>query len=181
MSHFLQSLLGVGDDNRVFRTGLAKLEKMTGNSGVDIRLIADIIENGHNVMRKLGLDINDTTARELYFTLNSAVRRDCIEWTLADTDYVLMVIDDEIVSLNMIDVIENAHHELKFERRIISHGQRSLRGELVWRYVEHARTDETSTREVAKTMGLLPESDACYTDNKHKKKMVGTSPEESKK
>ena len=45
----------------------------------------------------------------------------------------------------------------------------------------HARTDETSTREVAKTMGLLPESDACYTDNKHKKKMVGTSPEESKK
>ena len=176
MAKFLQSLLGVGDDDRVFRSGIAKLEKMTGNSGVDIRLIADIIEKGHDIMKKLGLDVNNTTARELYFALNAAVKRNSIEWLLADTDYVLMTIDDEVISLNMIDVINNFHHEMKFERRIISHGQRSLRGELVWRYVEHARTDESSTNEVAKTMGLLPESDACYTDNKHKKKKGGCWP-----
>jgi len=181
MAQFLQSLLGVGKDDHVFRSGLSRLEKMTGNSSVDIRLIVDIIEKSHEVMKKLGLDIHDTTAHELYFALNSAVRHNCIEWALADTDYVLLTIDDEVVSLNMIDVIENSHHELKFERRIISHGQRSLRGELVWRYVEHARTDEASAKEVAKTMGLLPESDACYTNNKHKKKKVGISPEESKK
>ena len=53
MTKFLQSLLGVGDDDRVFRSGISKLEKMTGNSGVDIRLIADIIEKGHEIMKKL--------------------------------------------------------------------------------------------------------------------------------
>lgn len=179
MAYYLQSLLGISKDDSLFKIGLHNLEKMTGNSGVDIRLIADIIEKGYEIIRKLGLDIHDTTARELYFALNSAVKHDCIEWALADTDYTLVIIDDEIISLNIIDVIENFHHELKFERRIISHGQRSLRGELVMRYINHSRTDEISAKETAKTMGLLSDSDTCY--NKHKKNKVGTGPGELKK
>lgn len=172
MAKYLQTLLGIEKDDQIFKSGIAQLEKMTGGGGVDIRLVADIIEKSHIVIKKLGLDAQDTTARELYFALNSAVKHDCVEWLLADMDYVLITIDNEIISMNMIDVINNMHHELSFERRIISHGQRSLRGELLWRYVNHARTDADSTRDVVKTMGLLPESDEWYNDNKHKKKKM---------
>jgi hypothetical protein len=165
---FLQSLIGIKDDDALFKSGLSRLEKMTGNSGIDISLIADIIEKSHKVYRELSLDHTDMTAHELYFALNAAARINKAEWLLLDTDYVLAQIDGEIVSLNLIDVIENSHHELSFARRIISHGRRSLRGELVSRYVSHARTDNKSAKEVAKSIGLIQKNDACYTKNKHK-------------
>lgn len=173
---FLQSLLGIKKDDALFKAGLVKLEKMTGNSSIDIKLIADIIEKSHKVMRELKLDINDTTAHELYFALNSAVKHNTAEWLLTNSDYALMTIDGEIVSLNLIDVIENSHHQLPFACRIISHGRRSLRGEIVSRYVNHARSDSASAKEVATNIGLIQENDACYTNNKHKKKTGGTKP-----
>jgi hypothetical protein len=172
MTHFLQSALGVKEDDRLFRIGLIQLEKMTGSSGVDTRLIADIIEKAHKVMRRLGLDIRDTTAHELYFTLSSAVKHNTAESLLADNDYVLLIVEDQAVSFNLIDVIENAHHELPYDKRIISHGQRNLRGELVGRYINHARTDEVTARDIASRIGLLPDEDAWYTDNKHKNKQT---------
>lgn len=173
---FLQSLLGIKENDTVFKAGLIRLEKMTGNGSVDVSLIANIIEKGHKVLRELKLDLSNTTAHELYFALNATVKNSTVEWLLLDTDYVLINIDDEIVSLNMIDVIENAHHELSFARRIISHGRRSLRGELVSRYLNHARTCIKSTKEVAKDIGLIQEGDACYTKTKHKNKDSGTEP-----
>jgi hypothetical protein len=166
MAKFLQAVLELPEP--MFSVGLAKLEKATGNSGVDTRLIADITEKSHNVMRRLGLDIRDTTGRELYFALNSVVKRGDGELLLMDTDYVLLIIDNKIISFNLIDIIENMHHEMPFGKNIISHGQRSLRGELVGRYIDHIRTDEVTTREIAGYIGLLPESDAWYTDIKHK-------------
>jgi len=168
MTQFLQSILGDKGDERFFNAGLAQLEKMTGNSGVDARLIADIIEKSHKIMRKLGLDIRDTTARELYFALNSTIKHDTAESLLCDTDYVLITIENKLVSFNLIDVIENAHHELPFEKRIISHGQRSLRGEIVGRYINHARSNDETTRDIASRIGLLPAQDAWYTEFKHK-------------
>lgn len=168
MSRFLQSLLGAQES--LFSSGLTKLEKTTGYSGVDTRLIADIIEKSHSVMRELGLDTSDTTGRELYFALNEAVKRGDGEWLLVDTDYVLMPMDDTVISFNLIDVIENMHHGLPFKRQIISHGQRSLRGELVKRYIDHKRTDEVTTRDIASLIGLLPESDEWYNNDKHNKK-----------
>lgn len=170
MTKFLQTILDVREP--IFSAGMARLEKATGNSGVDVRLIADIIEKAHVVMRKLGLDTHDTTARELYFALNAAVKHDTHESLLEDTDYVLLLIDGEIISFNMIDVIENTHHEMPYKKQIISHGRRSLRGELVGRYVDHARTDEIMVRDMAEHIGLLPETDACYTDVKHNRKLA---------
>lgn len=151
--NFLQTVLGV--DGPLFNAGLAKLEKTTGHSAVDVRLIADMHKKTHEVMRYFGLDTRDTTGRELYMTLIAAVRHEDFENILADTDYTLVVIDGKVISLNMIDVIENAHHQLSYDRQIISHGQRTLRGELVDRYVKHARTDDKTTREIAAVMGLL--------------------------
>lgn len=172
MTQFLQSIIGSKEDERFFNVGLAQLEKMTGNSGVDARLIADIIEKSHKIMRKLGLDIRDTTARELYFALNATIKHNTAELLLGDADYVLMVIDNKLISFNLIDTIENVHHELPFEKRIFSHGQRSLRGEIVSRYVNHARTNDETARDISGRIGLLPADDAWYTGIKHKNNQV---------
>ena len=47
MAHYLQSVLDI--DNSLLTAGLARLEKSTGNSGVDTRLIADILEKAHQL------------------------------------------------------------------------------------------------------------------------------------
>lgn len=170
MANLLQKALKT--DEPLFSMGMHALEKSTGNSGVDTRLIADIHENAHKVMRKLGLDTADTTGKELYHALLAAIRRTDIQELLFETDYVLYVIGKDVVSFNLIDVIENAHHELQYESRIISHGQRSLRGEIIERYLCHMRTNETTTLEIAKSIGILPESDAWYNNTKAYKKQT---------
>jgi hypothetical protein len=170
MTQLLQSLLDAKEP--IFSQGLIQLEKATGNSGVDTRLIADITEKAHDIMRRLGLDVRDTTGKELYHSLIAAVRCGACEPLLSDADYVLFRADDMIISFNMIDVIENTHHELPYDKQIYSHGQRSLRGELVTRYINHARTNENTTLEIASSIGLLPESDAWYNDVKYSKKQT---------
>ncbi len=164
MTNYLQTLLGV--NKPTFINGLKALEKSTGNSGIDTRLIADIIENAHKVMRILGLDTSDTTGPELYHSLLSAVKNKDIESLLTDTDYVLYIIEGKVISLNLIDVIENSHHELPFDKQIISHGQRSLRGEIVGRYIDHVRTNDMTTIKIATSIGLLSGDDAWYNNAK---------------
>lgn len=179
MASFLQSILGIQEP--IFSAGLARLEKTTGNSGVDVRLLADIAEKAHSIMRRLGLDTRNTTGHELYFALNAAIRRKDGELLFMGADYVLLIIAGMPVSFNLIDVIENSHHEMPFGKNVISHGQRSLRGELVERYVNHARTNEATTYEIAYHIGLLPESDAWYNSSKYKYKQTGNDPKESAK
>ena len=177
MSRFLQLILGAQEP--MFSAGLTQLEKTTGHSGVDTRLIADITEKAHGIMRRLGLDTRDTTGRELYFALMAAVNHGDIESLLGDNDYVLLALDNTIISFNPIDVIENAHHGLPYGQQIISHGRRNLRGELVKRYIDHARTDEATTRDIALSIGLLPESDTWYTNVKYQPKQKSKHSKES--
>ena len=153
MPNLLQTILEI--NHPLFKSGLEKLEKSTGNSAVDVRLIADIAQTAHKKMRLMKLDPADTTAHELYGVLMTAAKHKYIEQLFADTDYVLLIIDTQIISFNLVDIIENHHHELSFENRIISHGQRSLMGELLNRYVSHARTNEQTVREIAMSIGIL--------------------------
>ncbi len=169
MANFLQQLLNI--DEPLFRVGMNQLEKATGYSGVDTRLIADITHKAHDIMRRLGLDPSDSTGRELYQALVCCVNKGTSEALLIDADYVLLSFEGNVVSFNLIDVIENSHHELTYEQRIMSHGRRSLRGEVVQRYLEHSRTNDGVAVELATGIGLLPESDKWYnklTDS-HKK------------
>lgn len=178
MANFLQTVLNV--DEPLLSTGLTALEKSTGNSGVDTRLIADVLEKAHKIMRMLGLDTRDTTGRELYHSLIAFVKHGDVESLLIDTDYVLYIIDSKVISLNMIDVIENSHHELPYEKQVISHGQRSLRGEIIGRYINHARTDDATTLDIIASIGLLPEQDAWYNNAKAYKKRAEKQPERAK-
>ncbi len=162
MARFLQQLLEV--DEPLFTVGMNQLEKANGHAGIDTRLIADITHKAHEVMRKLGLDPSDTSGEELYHTLVSIVKTGVAERMLVETDYVLLPFDDDVVSFNLIDVIENSHHELGYENKIASHGQRSLRGEIVQRYLDNGRADETVVKDIVSDIGLLRESDQWYND-----------------
>lgn len=166
MAKFLQRLLDMNEP--FFSLGIRKLEQATGSKGIDTRLIADITHKAHDIMRKLGLDPADTTGKELYQVLVSSVRRGQAEKLLLDADYVMLSFAGEPVSFNMIDVIENSHHELGYNQRIVSHGQRSLRGEIVQRYLQQSGIDESMTREVATEIGLLPETDQWYLEPRSK-------------
>lgn len=170
MAKFLQQLLSI--DEPAFSFGMNQLEKATGNVGVDTRLIADITHQAHILMRRLGLDPADSTGRELYQALAATVKRGDFETILLEADYILMSFAGQVVSFNLIDVIENSHHELAYEQRIMSHGRRSLRGEIVERYIENSRTDSGVTRQLATGIGLLPDMDKWYNDIKHNQKQL---------
>jgi sugar/nucleoside kinase (ribokinase family) len=170
MAKFLQQLLQI--DEPLFSVGMNQLEKATGHSGVDTRLIADITQKAHSIMRRLDLDPADSTGKELYLALIASVKRGTYETLLLDADYILLGFDGGVVSFNLIDVIENSHHELAYEQRIVSHGRRSLRGEIVQRYVDHARTNTGVTRELATGIGLLPEADKWYNEMTDTRKLL---------
>lgn len=160
MTKFLQELLT--STQPLFPSAISQLERSTGHDGVDVRLIADITHKAHDIMRGISLDTADSTARELYLALNSYALRAPTHELLYDADFVLIKIEDEVVSFNLIDVIENAHHQLPFDQRLISHGQRSLRGEIVQRYHDHPRTDENTTAQLAVDAGLIEHADQHY-------------------
>jgi hypothetical protein len=153
MANLLQTILQI--DSPLFKVGLEKLEKTTGAGAIDVRLIADIFHTAHKKMRLMKLDPKDTTAEELYHALQTSAKHKYVEQLFADCDFVLLIIDGEIISFNLIDIIENFHHNLSFSQRIISHGKLGLMGELLNRYVNHARSNEQTVRKIALMMGIL--------------------------
>ncbi len=161
MAKALGNLLGI--DGPMFSLSLHRLEQSAGRSGVDVRLIADITHKLHDVMRQLLLNPADTTARELYLALNAHLHKADAYELLLDTDYVLANIGGEIISLNLIDVIENSHHQLAFEDRKIWHGQRALRGEIFQRYTDHPRTQTAVTEDLARGAGLIDDNIVNHT------------------
>lgn len=157
MSGFIEKVLGT--NSPLTAIGLIDLEKTVGGAGIDTRLIADMLELSHKAMRALKLDPADTTARELYNALNASVKSGLAEDILLETDFALLPIDEEVVSFNLIDVIENAHHQLKFELRSSAHGVRALRGAIVERYLESGRGDRVTIVSTATSAGLLNEGE----------------------
>jgi ribokinase len=160
MSHILADLLG--NDHPLFKFNLRQLEESIGSDNIDAKLVADMLEQSHAVMRQFGVDVQDTTAKELYYALQSSVQNGRARSMLRDTEYVLHRIDGEVVSLNLHDVIENAHHQLSFERRKLDHAKRKLRMEIIRRYAEHDRTDNKLVHQLTDQMGLKHDKDELY-------------------
>lgn len=159
MAHLADLL---GHDHPLFVYNLAKLEQAVGGEGIDNRLLADCTEKARGVMRELGLDVADTLSSELYQALNAAVRRGDAEKILKNTQYVLLMIDDEAVSFNIRDVIENAHHELHFADRELEHARRHLRQEIIRLYAEHEKTDAEMVHRLVEEAGLKPDRDVGH-------------------
>jgi len=159
---FLKDLLA--NNHPLFTANLQLLERATGGAGIDTRLIADITHKAHAAMRTLGLDPADTTTNELYQALNSAVQSGRAEPALTDTEFVLLNLGEGPVSFNLRDVVENAHHELHYAERMAAHAQRHLRAEIIRRYAENDRTHDELVHQLAKEMGLKPDSDDGHPD-----------------
>ncbi len=153
MTNFLSRVLAT--DHPLFTRTIAELERASGNSGVDTRLIADMTERAHTVMRELKIDPADTSAEELYHALNTVVERDNLA-LLANTHFVLLPFDEGPISFNLLDVIDNAHHQLPFDERKLDHAQRHLRLEIISRYAEHDRTSNELVHNLAEQAGLIP-------------------------
>lgn len=153
MEGFLQRVLDLTGIK--VRLGLEAIEKNSINPSVDTRLVSDMIVKGYDIIKNLGLDKNNTTAKELYYALNSQYKNSNIEKILLDCDYVVIPIDGQIVSLNLIDIIENDHHKLSFEKRLLDHGRRALRGEILYRYENYGKIDLNRLEDLANSIGLL--------------------------
>lgn len=149
MAKILQELLGVNQPQ--FSLTMQRLEKATGNDGVDVRLIADITHKAHAVMRKLNLDLKDTTAHELYNALNARGNATF----LAGTEYVGLKVDGEVISFNLDDVAENRHKD--FAERSLAHMRSALKRELAARYTAHPRTDNKAVKTHMQEAGLTME------------------------
>lgn len=160
MESFLQKALNLSGSD--FSLGMSSLEKYSNNQSLDARLIAEIIAKTNEVINFLGLDKNNTTAKELYYAINTQVDNQNFERLLLDCDYVLIPIEGQVVSLNLIDIIENSHHKLSFENRILNHGRRALRGELVSRYEKSGLLNIKKIQEIASSIGIKDSDDTGH-------------------
>lgn len=165
MTKFLKDLLG--NDHPLFSTNIYQMERASGDAGVDTRLIADITEKAHEIMRSLHLDPADTSGEELYTSLKNAVSSSQAETLLEKSDFILINLGDGPISFNLQDVIENAHHELTYDKRTVGHAQRHLRAEIVKRYAEHDRTHDELIHELAGQINLKPSQDEGHPDIKN--------------
>lgn len=166
----------MGDNHPLFVQNIFKMEQASGNSGTDIVITIDVQQQAHDVMRAIGLDPADTTARELYSALNARVARGGIERLLSKCNYVLLRLDDQLVSFNAQDVIENAHHKLPFHDRKVDHAQRHLRMEIIRRYARHERTHTPTVHSLAEEAGLKRAGDEDHRDvPKHARKQDAPS------
>ncbi len=164
MTTFLASVLAT--DHPLFTRTISDFERASGGAGVDTRLIADMTERAHDVMRSVGIDPADTSAAELYHALNSIIERGELS-LLATTQYVLLPFEEGPVSFNLLDVIDNSHHGLAFESRKVDHAQRHLRMEIIARYAEHDRTNNEMVHNLAEQAGLKPASDEHFAMTDH--------------
>ncbi|MBP9667730.1 carbohydrate kinase family protein [Candidatus Saccharibacteria bacterium] len=152
MTKHLADLLG--NDHPLFSRNIADMEQASGHAGIDTRLLADILEAAHKIMRRIGIDPADTSSKELYHALNATVQNNTMFDALRDASYVLLKFPDGVISFNILDVIENAHHELPYDQRKVDHGQRHLRMEVIKRYAEHERTDHATIHMLAEGAGI---------------------------
>lgn len=74
MAQFLRDVLEA--EEPLFSLSLRQLEKASGHTGTDARLIGEILEKTHTSMKVLGLDPADTTGREFYGALVNRVAED---------------------------------------------------------------------------------------------------------
>lgn len=161
MRHALADLLA--NDHPLFSYNIAELERAVGGDAIDTKLVADSIEQAHTVMRSLGLDPADSSAEEIYHALNSSVERQMAEQLLSDTRYTLIKVGGDVVSFNILDVVDNAHHELGFVNRRLDHAQRQLRLEILRRYAEHDRTHDELVHTLAEQASIKIEDDQYFT------------------
>ncbi len=139
---------------------VARLERAAGDVGVDTRLIGEITEKAHEVLRALRLDPVDTTGNELYQTLMSLAGGNQLTVALASTPpYIIVNLGDGPISLNRYDIQDNADGQVPYKDRSVAHAQRRLRAEIIRRYAVLERTHNDIVFQLSQDAGLVVDSD----------------------
>lgn len=146
MARQLAALLGRSNDALLLAT-LSDLEKKTGSKGIDVQLLSEILQNAHNIMRSLRLDIADITAKELYQALqgNSAQLKGVHEYTG-------LVVRGSLVSFNAGDVTENNLKKAIFTKRTSVRMHDALAAEIAARYLNESHHHERIVRRLLATI-----------------------------
>lgn len=163
MARFLSQILGANEP--LFSHNLRRLEKMTGGSGIDVRLIADMTHRAHAVMRRLGLDPADTTALELYRALVAHVED---EGLLAGTDDVCLILNGDVVSFNVRDIKESV--DKSFQQRSIKHARAAVSKTLARSYREAAGVSRQAVVQTLDEMNIAAK--VSSKDKKEATKLV---------
>lgn len=129
--------------------GFRQLETAAAHSGVDSRLIGDMIARSHEIMHQLGLDPRDSSAEELYYALSSLSDDPVV---VAGVPYLAAVIDGEPVSFNYDDILENRRRS--FAERQLTHVRRELLEEIERRYKAHPQTHGPLIEDIIGRSGL---------------------------
>ncbi len=161
----------LGHDHPLFAYNLALLERATGQAGIDTRLIADITESVHGVMRQLNLNPADTRALELYKALESVAAAGRAPEMLEGSQYLIALIGGETISLNVEDVLENYQNKNDFADRVSNRGTWQLRAEIVRRYADHDRTDNKLVHILAEQAGIVGPDNIENTESNKEKDM----------
>ena len=164
MAKFLQKLLDAKEP--MFSTTLRQLESMTGRRGVDVAYIADITQRAHSVMRRLGLDVADTTKMELYKALSAHAHDKAL---FKNTDDVALIVQGAVISFNHSDIRDNAAKT--FELRTADHMKCQVQHGLVARYAAFSTTDD----QMIKAMLIQVVNDLCPMDDYREKKKRETA------
>ncbi len=164
MTHLLQKLLN--DNDPYFPVVIQKLEKIVGHDSVDVRLIADITHKTHEVIRALNLDSTNTTAQEIYHTLRNYVAENETAELLLYTNYVLYSFENETISFNRDDLLEDVNTQSSFENRTLKNAHQSLKDEIVRRYTNHPSTHDETVQALMKETKLLSASIKEHTMTK---------------
>jgi ribokinase len=147
VAKFLRDLLGAQEP--FFGIALQNLERASGHSGLDARLIGDILIEAHSTMRHIGLDPADTTGLELYNALKAHAND---EGLFSETAYVGLYMGGVVVSFNLADIQKNV--DKAYGEHTTENMQCALQRELVDRYVQHEQTDEKVVAQFASDAGL---------------------------
>ena len=161
MAKTLSRLLGAKEP--MFSIALRELEAMTGNKGIDVAYIADVLHRAHALMRVIGLDPADTTEQELYKALESRAEDEALFHNMADVGLIFG--GTQVISFNLEDVRANTHK--LFDNRELTQLRHEMVSALLERY-EIASGESERVTATAAQAGLIKQDSVLVTDEPKK-------------
>lgn len=110
MGKFLRDLLNA--EEPLFSESIRQLEKGSGRTGADAKLIGDILSKAHDRIRKMRLDPADSTGKEVYQALMNRVAMDNMQLAKA-----IGATEPENVA-HMVPLMVDAANKVPFQRTV---------------------------------------------------------------
>lgn len=142
---------------------LAELRRMARDDS-DVRLLSDVLARAHSIVRALGLDPRDATAKEVYQALMAIAPR-VEQWaSFKDSEWVVAEFDGQVISFHPADIVENYHHQLPLGAHCTHAGKVALGQEIYRRYRVHPQTHNPAVSRIICDGGICQYIDDALLD-----------------